>query len=292
MFEPNVLEGQAAFVAGGTSGINREIAAAFVQAGAQTAVLSRKPEKVEDTVQYLRSLRQDAHVLGFVADVRDFDNVNDSLRQTAELFGPLDIVVSGAAGLFVAPAEKMSANAFKTVVDIDLLGTFNVLRAAYDHARRPGASFINISAPQASMPYWGQAHACAAKAGVNMLTQSLAFEWASHGIRVNAIVPGPIDGTEGVQKFSSTPALFQTMMDSVPMARFGTTEDIASMALFLASKMSGYVTGEVIRVDGGQILTGGMMIDPSSLADRQPPKTAKNPKVPAPTDADQDPNGK
>lgn len=265
MFEQNVLKGHAAFIAGGTSGINRGIAAAFVQAGAQVAVLSRKPEKVEETVEYLRGLNEDAHILGFAADVRDFDSVNDAIRQTAELFGPLDIVVSGAAGLFIAPAEKMSANAFKTVVDIDLLGTFNVLRSAYDHARRPGASFINISAPQASVPYWGQAHACAAKAGVNMLTQSLAFEWGSHGIRVNAIVPGPIDGTEGVKKFSGTPALRRTLMDSVPMGRCGTTEDIANMAIFLASQAAAYMTGEIVRLDGGQVLTGGMTIDPESL---------------------------
>ena len=101
MFEQNVLKGYAAFIAGGTSGINREVAAAFVRAGAQVAVLSRKPEKVEDTVEYLRGLREDAHVLGFAADVRDYDGVNDAIRQTAELFGPLDIVVSGAAGLFI-----------------------------------------------------------------------------------------------------------------------------------------------------------------------------------------------
>jgi NAD(P)-dependent dehydrogenase (short-subunit alcohol dehydrogenase family) len=265
MFEKNVLKGQSAFIAGGTSGINREIAAAFVQAGAQVAVLSRKPEKVEGAVEYLRGLREDAHVLGFAADVRDFDSVNNAIEQTAELFGPLDIVVSGAAGLFNAPAEKMSANAFKTVIDIDLLGTFHVLRAAYDYARKPGASFINISAPQGSVPFAGQSHACAAKAGVNMLTKSLALEWAPQGIRVNAIVPGPIEGTEGFRKFTATPELSQLMMDAVPMKEFGSTDDIANMALFLATKASRYVVGEIIRVDGGQELTGGLNIDPHSF---------------------------
>jgi NAD(P)-dependent dehydrogenase (short-subunit alcohol dehydrogenase family) len=265
MFKENVLQGRSAFIAGGTSGINREIAASFVKAGAQTAVLSRTSEKVENAVDYLRSLTPDAQVLGFAADVRDYNSVNSALAQTAELFGPLDIVVSGAAGLFIAPAEKMSANAFKTVVDIDLLGTFNVLRAAYDYARRPGACFINISAPQASAPYWGQAHACAAKAGVNMLTRSLAFEWGSHGVRVNAIVPGPIEGTEGVRKFSMSADLRRTLMDSVPMGRCGSTDDIANMAVYLASDAARYITGEIIRVDGGQVLSGGMMIDPASL---------------------------
>ena len=98
-----------------------------------------------------------------------------------------------------------------------------------------------------------------------MLTQSLAFEWGSHGIRVNAIVPGPIDGTEGVKKFSGTPALRRTLMDSVPMGRCGTTEDIANMAIFLASEAAAYMTGEIVRLDGGQVLTGGMTIDLESL---------------------------
>ena len=284
MFEPDVLANKAAFIAGGTSGINREIAAAYVKAGAQVAVLSRTPEKVENTVEYLRGLNADAKVLGFAADVRDYNSVNDSLAQTAELFGPLDIVVSGAAGLFIAPAEKMSANAFKTVVDIDLLGTFNVLRAAYDHARKPGASFINISAPQASMPWAGQAHACAAKAGVNMLTQSLAFEWASHGIRVNAIVPGVIGGTEGVRKFTAVPALRETLMKSVPLGREGSTEDIARMAIFLACSASNYITGDIVRVDGGQQLTGGLAIDFSVIAGEQQAERAQSAAVPSHSD--------
>ena len=98
-----------------------------------------------------------------------------------------------------------------------------------------------------------------------MLTQSLAFEWGSHGIRVNAIVPGPIEGTEGVQKFAATPQLNKILMASVPMGRYGSTDDIAKMAIFLASDATAYMTGEIIRVDGGQVLTGGMMIDPESL---------------------------
>lgn len=265
MFSQNLLQDRTAFVAGGTSGINRGIAAALVKAGARIAVMSRNPEKVEDTISFLSELREDAAVLGFPGDVRDFETVSDALNKTSDAFGPLDIVVSGAAGLFIAPAEKMSANAFKTVIDIDLLGTFNVLRAAYDCCRRPGASFINISAPQATEPYWGQAHACAAKAGVNMLTKALAFEWAAQGIRVNAIVPGPIEGTEGLRKFSALPELNQVLLDSVPNGRYGSVDDIANMALFLASDAGAYINGEIIRVDGGQVLSGGMKIDPKWL---------------------------
>jgi NAD(P)-dependent dehydrogenase (short-subunit alcohol dehydrogenase family) len=266
MFKDNLLLGKVAFVAGGTSGINRGISAALVRAGARVTVISRDPRKVEDTVSTLSGLRDDAEVLGFPCDVRDYEGVADALAKTHDAFGPLDIVVSGAAGLFIAPAEKMSANAFKTVVDIDLNGTFHVLRAAYDLSRKPSASFINISAPQASAPYWGQAHACAAKAGVNMLTKSLAYEWAAHGLRVNAIVPGPIEGTEGVNKFSAAPELDQLLRDSVPSGRYGSVDDIANMALFLASDISAYINGEIIRVDGGQVLSGGMKMNPQWLA--------------------------
>jgi len=265
LFKQDLLKGRTAFIAGGTSGINRGIAAALVKAGAKVAVISRNAEKVDDTVNFLSGLREDAAVLGFPCDVRDFAGVSDALDKTGDAFGPLDIVVSGAAGLFIAPAEKMSANAFKTVVDIDLLGTFHVLRAAYDLARRPGASFINISAPQATEPYWGQAHACAAKAGVNMLTKALAFEWGARGIRVNAIVPGPIEGTEGLRKFSASPKLNQVLLDSVPNGRYGSVDDIANMALFLASDAGAYINGAIIRVDGGQVLSGGMKIDPKWL---------------------------
>ncbi|MDH3512514.1 MAG: SDR family oxidoreductase [Gammaproteobacteria bacterium] len=265
MFSQNLLQGRTAFVAGGTSGINRGIAAALAKAGASIAVMSRNPEKVEDTVGFLSGFRENATVLGFPGDVRDYDSVRDALGKTSDEFGPLDVVVSGAAGLFIAPAGKMSANAFKTVVDIDLLGTFNVLRAAYELCRKPGASFINISAPQATEPYWGQAHACAAKAGVNMLTKALAYEWGAIGIRVNAIVPGPIEGTEGLRKFSAVPELNKVLLDSVPNGHFGTVDDISNMALYLASDAAAYINGEIIRVDGGQALSGGMKIDPEWL---------------------------
>jgi NAD(P)-dependent dehydrogenase (short-subunit alcohol dehydrogenase family) len=265
MFQADFLKGKNTFVAGGTSGMNREIAAAYAKAGANVAVLSRSKDKVEDTIAYLKGINSEIDVLGFAVDVRDYDGVCTAMATAADKFGLLDIVVSGAAGLFIAPAEKLSANAFKTVVDIDLLGSFHVLRAAYEHTRKPGASFINITAPQAKAPFWGQAHACAAKAGLNMLTESLAYEWGSHGVRVNAISPGFIQGTEGFNKFTGTPEMTQMMLDRVPSGEFGTTEDIANMALFLASDVSRHVNGEIIRVDGGHELNGGLMLKPEML---------------------------
>lgn len=146
----------------------------------------------------------------------------------------------------------MSANGFKSVVDIDLLGTFHVLRQAHEHLRKPGASVINITAPQSTLPMRYQAHACAAKAGVDQLTRVLALEWGTEGIRVNAISPGPIDGTEGVKRLmAQSEADRERAISSVPLRRFGTLDDIANLALFLASPYATYISGAVIPCDGG-----------------------------------------
>ena len=144
-----------------------------------------------------------------------------------------------------------------TVVDIDLNGTFHVLRAGFEHLRRPGACVLNISAPQAFNPTRFQAHVCAAKAGVDMLTRVLAMEWGPEGVRVNSIVPGPIGGTEGIRRLAPTPEALQRMTESVPLQRMGRVEEIADMALFLASPHAAFVTGAIMVVDGGSSLAGG-----------------------------------
>jgi NAD(P)-dependent dehydrogenase (short-subunit alcohol dehydrogenase family) len=246
--------GSVVFVAGGTSGINLGIAEEFARKGAKLAVLSRSQEKVNAAVQKLRGYGSEA--IGFSADVRNYDAVETSLRETREKLGQIDVLVSGAAGNFPAPALGMSANGFKSVVDIDLLGTFNVLRAGYAFLKKPDSTIINISAPQAYVPTPLQAHVCAAKAGVDMLTRVLALEWGEQGIRVNSIVPGPIEGTEGMARLAPTPKLQEAVAASVPMKRMGTTTDVAKLALVLASPFANFVNGAVIPVDGGWSLTG------------------------------------
>ena len=245
---------QVVFIAGGSSGINLGIASAFAEAGARVAILGRSQDKLDAATAQLRW--HGGEVLGFAADVRDYEAVSAALAATAEQWGPVDIVVSGAAGNFLAPAASMSSNAFRTVVDIDLLGTFNVLRAAFAHLRKPGASIINISAGQSWMPTPLQAHVCAAKAGVDQLTRTLAIEWGRSGVRVNAIAPGPIEGTEGMARLAPTPAAHQAWMRSVPLGRFGQLEDISNAALWLCSPQASYVTGVVLSVDGGLALGG------------------------------------
>jgi NAD(P)-dependent dehydrogenase (short-subunit alcohol dehydrogenase family) len=243
------------FVAGGTSGINLAIAEAFATAGARVAVLSRSPGKVDAAVAHLRSFGSDA--LGHAADVRDAAAVGAALADVARAWGAIDVLVSGAAGNFVASAAELSPNGFKSVVDIDLLGTFNVLRMAWPHLRKPGAAIVNITAPQSSLPVPMQAHVCAAKAGVDHLTRTLAMEWGGQGVRVNAIAPGPIDGTEGMQRLAATPAAHRAWTACVPLGRFGTLRDIQRAALWLCSQDAGYITGVVLPVDGGLALSGG-----------------------------------
>lgn len=244
------------FVAGGTSGINLGIARGFAQQGARLAVLSRKQEKVDAAVQELQGLGAEA--IGFSADVRDYEAVEKALSDTASQFGDIDVLISGAAGNFLAPALGLSANAFKTVVDIDLLGTFNVMRAAYAFLKKPGASVINITAPQSWLPTPMQIHACSAKAGVDQVTRTLAMEWGPAGVRVNAIAPGPIEGTEGMDRLSPNPEAIKKLTQTIPLQRYGQKEEIAEAALWLCSDKASYINGIILPVDGGWSLGGSM----------------------------------
>jgi NAD(P)-dependent dehydrogenase (short-subunit alcohol dehydrogenase family) len=252
------FNGKTVLVIGGTSGINRGVAEMFATQGARVAVASRSQEKVSDTVRVLERLGSEA--AGFTADVRDAAALERGVIGIHDLFGPLDLVVSGAAGNFPALANNLSPNGFKSVMDIDLLGTFHVMKAIFPHLKKPGASVINISAPQAFIPMMAQVHVCAAKAGVDMITRTLALEWGRAGVRVNSVVPGPIDGTEGMARLAPTESIRKQVVDGVPLGRFGTPEDIGRACLFLASELAGFITGAVIPVDGGwaQNNCGGM----------------------------------
>jgi NAD(P)-dependent dehydrogenase (short-subunit alcohol dehydrogenase family) len=256
VFVPGLLAGKTAFVAGGSSGINLGIAHGLAEAGARIAIISRKIEKVEAAVAELRAAGHEAQ--GWPADVRGYAAVEQALQATHDAWGEIDIVISGAAGNFLAPAIGMSANAFKTVIDIDLLGTFHVLRASHAFLRKPGASLISITAGQAVNATLGQSHVCAAKAGINMLTKVLAMEWGPEGIRVNAIAPGPIADTEGMARLTPTAESEAALKAIIPLRDYGTKQDIADMAIYLSSDAAKYVTGAILDCDGGSSLGRGL----------------------------------
>ena len=249
MFRPGLLAGKTAFVAGGSSGLNLGIAERFSELGANLVLVSRRQEKVDAAATMLTG--RGGQALAIAADVRDYGAIEGAFAAAVDRFGTLDIVVSGAAGNFLAPVVELSANAFKTVVDIDLLGTFNVFRASWTHLTKPGASLIAVTAGQAVTPQAFQAHACAAKAGVNMLTKCLALEWGPAGVRGNAISPGPIKDTEGMRRLAPSESAASAFADRLALRTFGAKRDVADTAVFLACSASRYVTGSIYNCDGG-----------------------------------------
>jgi NAD(P)-dependent dehydrogenase (short-subunit alcohol dehydrogenase family) len=254
VFAEKQLAGKTAVITGGGSGINFVIARRYAEHGARVALIGRTKETLNNAAGQIRALGGTAS--GHPADVRDYDALAGAIRAAREAHGQIDLVVCGAAGNFPAPVLGMSANGFKSVVDIDLLGTFNTCRAAFEHLRRPGASIISISAMQAFTPMPMQSHVCAAKAGVDMLTKCLAIEWGPEGVRVNSIAPGAVDDTEGMKRLAPTPEIREKYTRGVPLGRFATKDEIADLALFLSSDAAKFITGAVVVVDGGQSLMG------------------------------------
>lgn len=251
-FRPDLLAGKTAFVAGASSGINLGIAQRYAAAGAKVFIISRSADKIAAAAATMTDLGHEA--TGLSTDVRNYGDVAAAFSQCRDKYGEIDIVISGAAGNFLAPALGMSANAFKTVIDIDLLGTFNVLHASYQHLKKPGASLISITAGQAVRPVMFQIHACAAKAGVNQVTKVLAMEWGPAGVRVNAVSPGPIAETEGMIRLAPSGDAAEASKGRIALRDWGVKDDIADACLWLASDASKYVTGAIINVDGGSEL--------------------------------------
>ena len=250
MITPDQFKDKSILISGGTSGINLGIAKVFAGMGANVAVFGRDPEKAKAAAAEVEAVGG-GRSLGLAADVRVPDAVGEVVNDTVTAFGPLDVVIAGAAGNFPAPAIDISPKGFKTVVDIDLLGTYNVFRLGFDHRNKDGSSFIAITAPQAVNPTLFQVHVCAAKAGINMLVKSLALEWGQAKVRVNGISPGPIANTEGMRRLAPTPEMEERARNSNPLKRYGEAEEIGHMAAFLSSPAAGYVNGTILNCDGG-----------------------------------------
>lgn len=257
IFAEGILAGRVAFVTGGGTGITGGVARSLAEAGARVALVSRKIEHLEAAAAKIRGAGGEA--LALAADVRDFAQVERAVAATIERFGRIDIVVNGAAGNFLCPAAELSPNGFGTVVDIDLKGTFNVCRAAFDELKKRHGQILNISA---TLHYLGtplQLHVSAAKAGVDALTRNLAVEWGAFGIRVNAIAPGPIEDTEGMKRLVP-PDVKERLRRNIPLRRFGRIRDIEQCAVFLCSDAASFISGAVIVVDGGHWLASNRMV--------------------------------
>ncbi|HEV8590252.1 MAG TPA: SDR family oxidoreductase [Pyrinomonadaceae bacterium] len=278
IFADGILKGRVAFITGGGTGITGGVARALAEAGANVALVSRRLEHLEPAASAINEARSQAaggssptvregsgagtsrgEAFPVAADVRNPDEVQQAIAATIERFGKIDIVVNGAAGNFLCKAEELSPNGFGTVVDIDLKGTFNVCRAAFDQLKQHRGQILNISA---TLHYFGtpmQLHVSAAKAGIDALTRNLAVEWGHYGIRVNAIAPGPIEDTEGMKRLVPEP-IKEKLRQRVPLGRFGLIKDIEAAAVFLCSDAASYINGAVLVVDGGHWLAANRLL--------------------------------
>ena len=246
VFREGILEGRVAFVTGGATGIGLEIARTLGEHGARIAIASRKRENLQAAAKQLGSEGIDCWF--DTCDVREPQEVEGVVAGLLEHHGRLDILVNNAAGNFPATMDNISYNGFRTVVAIDLLGTYNVSKACYEAwLKDHGGNIVNISAPFEGMGVAIQAHVAAAKTGVDSLTRTCAVEWGRKGIRVNGIAPGEIAATEGLARFE---AASDAPKGHNPLGRQGTKRDIANSVLFLASDAAGFVSGQVFCVDG------------------------------------------
>jgi peroxisomal 2,4-dienoyl-CoA reductase len=261
IFADGILSQHVALVTGGGTGITGGVARALAEAGARVALVSRKLEHLEPAAEAINA-NSNVHggqAFAVAADVRSPEDVEKAIAATVSRFGKVDILINGAAGNFLCAAEELSPNGFGTVVDIDLKGTFNVCRAAFEELKKNRGQILNVSA---TLHYLGtpmQIHVSAAKAGVDALTRTLAVEWGRYGIRVNAIAPGPIGDTEGMKRLVPEP-IKEKLRQRIPLGRFGEIADIEKAAVFLCSDAAMYINGAVLVVDGGHWLAANRLL--------------------------------
>ena len=256
MFDKQLLNNKSIIVTGGGTGLGKSMATRFAELGADLVITSRRQDVIEKTAEELRE--HGGKVLAIACDVRDPDQVNDMVSQTVNEFGKIDILLNNAAGNFISPTEDLSPNAFKTVVDIVLNGTFNCTQAAGKVMReKDGGVILNIVTTYAWTGSGYVVPSASAKAGVLAMTRSLAVEWAKYGIRTVAIAPGPFP-TKGAWSRLAPPGLGiqKKMKNRVPLKRVGEHIELANLATYLISDQAAYINGEVVTIDGGEWLQG------------------------------------
>lgn len=263
-FRSDLLEGKTALITGGGSGIGFEITRQLGLHGSKVLISGRRKEVLEGACEELRRAGIAAchFVQGDVRSYADCQRMVEECLNHQELGHKLDIVINCAAGNFLSSAEQLSSNGFRTVMEIDALGTFNMSRAACSalkessHVASESSSkaIVNISATLHYGATWYQAHASAAKAAVDSLTRSLALEWGGYGIRVNGVAPGPIEGTAGMTKLApgSAGQVQALIEERIPVGRMGQAWDIAMAVLFLVGPAGRFVNGHTVVVDGGE----------------------------------------
>jgi NAD(P)-dependent dehydrogenase (short-subunit alcohol dehydrogenase family) len=259
MLRDDALKGKVIVVTGGGSGLGKAMTKYFMELGAKVAITSRNLEKLQNTVKELGN-ETGGICLAVQCDVRHYDQVETMLQEVLKTYGKVDVLLNNAAGNFISPTERLSANAFDTVLDIVLKGSKNCTLAFGKHwidTKQSSSTILNIVTTYA---FTGSAYvvpSAAAKAGVLAMTRSLAVEWAKYGIRTNAIAPGPFP-TQGAWDRLLPGDLAEKfdMSKKVPLKRVGNHQELANLAAYLVSDFSAYINGEVIVIDGGEWLKG------------------------------------
>ncbi|NUK28944.1 2,4-dienoyl-CoA reductase [Parageobacillus sp. VR-IP] len=249
------MNGKVIIVTGGSSGMGKYMAKRFAADGANVVITGRRLEALEEAKKEIES--SNGKVLPIQMDVRDPELVAEMVKRTDAEFGKIDALINNAAGNFICPAEKLSINGWNSVINIVLNGTFYCSREVGNYWIQRGqkGSIINIVATYAWHAGAGVIHSASAKAGVLAMTRTLAVEWGKkYGFRVNAIAPGPIERTGGAEKLWESEEAERLTIESVPLGRLGTPEEVAALAAFLLSDDAAYINGECITMDGGQWL--------------------------------------
>ncbi|KIK67012.1 hypothetical protein GYMLUDRAFT_156656 [Collybiopsis luxurians FD-317 M1] len=248
-FKDDIFKGKVLFCTGGGSGICKGMTEAIMRHGADAVIIGRKLDRLTASAKEL-SEKTGKTCIPAQADVRDPETLKSAVQKAIERFGKIDFVICGAAGNFMAPISGLSENAFRTVVEIDTLGTYNTIKATIPHVRATKGAYICVSATlhYRGTPY--QTHVSAAKAGVDAISNALAVEEGPYGVRANVIAPGFTLGTEGMRVMSGNKRNTAEGFSN-PLGRFTEIADLANAAVFLFSPAACYITGQILPVDGG-----------------------------------------